>query len=179
MARPQQQQSSMLMDMRTSFNIVTLIADVHTACIRPLTRSHQGPHALGWPGFWAMLAIPLYAGLADAPGMLTYWYFWTAMVAYRRLTADRRQHTEYQGRPWMFAWFMRDELNMRALEAATMPVLAGVASAFFGEDVGTFISAGIFSFGFRYVIDSMTRARRIAAARNARIEMEQMQGYYE
>jgi hypothetical protein len=169
--------SSMLIDMRTSFNVLTFVADVHTACIRPFTRTHQGIHGMGWAGFYAMLAIPAVAALGEMPGLLTYWYVWMAMVIYRRIKADKYQHSSYQGWPWCFRWCMNNELNMRAMEAGTMPMLAGIASAVFGPEVGTFICFGFFSFGYRYVIDSMTHAQRIKASRDARIEMHQAQDY--
>ena len=174
-----QPRESPFLDARTSFYWVVFLADIHTGCIRPLTRSHMGPHGLGWPGFWAMLAIPVYAGLAEAPEMLTYWYWWMGLVIYRRITADKIQHTQYQGWPWMFDWCMNDEMNARAMEAGTMPLLGGLVACLLGEQAGAFVAAGVFSFGLRYVIDASAMARRREAARNARIDMEQMQTYYD
>jgi hypothetical protein len=73
---------------------------------------------------------------------------------------------------------MNNELNMRLMEAGTMPLLGGILCGI-SEPVGHFYAAGLFSFGFRYVIDCATVGRRKAAARNARIEMEAMQAYFE
>jgi hypothetical protein len=174
----QQRESSWLIDMRTTFNLVTFVVDTHTACIRPFTRSHMGTRGMGAAGFWAMLAIPLYAGLAEASDLLSYWYLWLGMVICRRIKADKYQHPHYQGWPWMFDWCMKSDLGSRLMEAATMPLLGSIVSAF-SEDVGLFVTAGVFSFGLRYAIDAMTSARRREAARIARIEMELMQRYYE
>jgi hypothetical protein len=176
MAKPQQQDKSVFTDMRTAFNVFTLGADIVTACVRPFTRSRIGTSGMSWAGFTAMIAIPVYAATAEAPGMLGFWHAWLAMVIYRRITADTHQHSQYQGLPWMFAW-CRSELTARALEAGTMPLLGSAAGTLFGEDVGLFISASTFAFAYRYVIDRMTVARRNEAARNARIEMESTQHY--
>lgn len=174
----QQQQPSLLTDMRTSFNILVFVADAHTACIRPFTRTGMGPRGMGTPGFWAMLFIPVYAGLARAPDMLTYWYFWIAMVIYRRLSCEKFQHPDYQGRVWMFHWCMKREIDARLMEAGTMPLLGGILCGI-SEPIGLFVTAGIFSFGLRYVVDAAAHQRRIEAIRAARMEMEAMQAYAE
>lgn len=174
----QQRQPSGLLDFRTGFNLGVFVIDTYIAGIRPFTRSHMGTRGMGAAGFWAMLFIPLYAGLAEAPDLLGYWYLWLGMVIYRRITADTCQHPYHQGSPWMFGWCVNGDLGPRLLEAATMPLLGGIVSTF-SEDVGAFITAGVFPFGLRYAIDAMTEARRREAARIARIEMEFMQRYYE
>ena len=106
-----------------------------------------------------MLFILVYAWLAESPDMITYWYLWMGMVIYRRITADKCQHSQYRGWPWMFRWCVKSEMTARLLEAATMPLLGGIVSGF-SEDVGRFVTAGVFSFGFRYLIDASTEARR-------------------
>ena len=166
------------MDMRTGFNGLTFLADIHMAAILPWTRSGMGTRGMGWPGFWAMLGIPLYAGLAEAPEMLAYWHVWMAMVIYRRLTADSWQHPQYQGRAWMFHWCMKRELDARLMEAGTMPLIGGILCGI-SEPIGLFVTAGFFSFGFRYVVDVAAHARRQEAVARARIEQEAMQAYVE
>jgi hypothetical protein len=168
----------LFIDMRNAFNIATFIADVGAATIWPFTRCHMGTRGMGMAGFWAMLFIPIYAGLARAPDLLAYWHLWLAMAVYRRITADRLQHTQFRGWPWMFLWWTRSEMSARLAEAAAMPILGAIVSAF-SEDIGRFIIVvGTFSFSYRYVLDAMTEARRQEAAWNAIREMEAMQKHF-
>jgi hypothetical protein len=174
----QQQESSMLIDMRTSFNLLNFLADAHTASIRPFTRSGMGTRGIGAPGFWAMLLILAYAGFANAPEMILYFWAWLAMVVYRRITADRRQHTDFQGWVWMFDWCLKDELKAHLLEAVSMWAIGGFLCGF-SEPLGQFVMLGAVSFGVKYAINAATVARRREAAHNARIEMETMQRQFE
>jgi hypothetical protein len=172
MAGQPQREPSMFIDQRTAFNLCTFAADAAMRCFTPFTRCHQGTRSMGLAGFGAMLLIPLWAGFAHAPDMLAYWHFWLAMVIYRRITADRVQHTQYQGWPWMFRWCANSELNARLGETAAMPVLGGIVSAF-SEDVGRFITVfGTFSYVYRFILDAMTVAHREQAAHNAIRQME-------
>jgi len=170
----QQQQPSMLVDMRTSFNIANFLADIHSACIRPFTRTGMGARGLGASGFFAGILILAYAGFADAPDMLLYFQAWVIMAVYRRITADKTQHSQFQGFVWMFDWCVKNELTARLLEAGSMWVIGGILSGF-SEAVGRFVSAGVFSLGLKYLIDASTIQRQKEAAHNARIEMEAMQ----
>jgi hypothetical protein len=171
----QQHQSSWPNDARAGFNLVTFAADVHIACIRPFTRSGMGTGGMtGMASLGAMLFIPIYAGLVEAPEMLTYWYAWLAMAIYRRIKADKSQHTEFHGIVWIFDLCVQRERTAQLLEAATMPVLGAIIGQW-SDDVGLFITTGVFSFGYRYVINVAADARRRAAAHNARIDMEAMQ----
>jgi|SRR5271166_497525 len=171
----QQQEPSMLVDMRTSFNIANFLADTHSACIRPFTRTGMGARGLGAPGFFAGILILAYAGFADAPDMLLYFQAWLIMAVYRQIfSVDKRQHTQFQGFVWAFDWAIKNELNARLLEAGSMWIIGGALSGF-SEAVGRFVSAGVFSLGLKYLIDASTVQRRKEAAHNARIEMEAMQ----
>jgi hypothetical protein len=164
--------------MRTGFNVATFLADVGMACFLPITHSHQGAHSMGKAGFCAMLAIPIWAGLARAPDLLAYWHFWMAMAIYRRITASPAEHTQYRGRPWMFSWCTNSEMTARLLEAASMPLLGAIVGEL-SLDVGRFVTVvGTFSFAYRYVLDVMTEERRSEAAWNAVREMEAMQHHF-
>jgi hypothetical protein len=170
----QQEKQSMLIDMRTSFNILYFVASIHAKCIEPFTRSGMGTRGIGAAGFWAMLFIPAYAGTVHADEMLAYWHAWVLMVIYRRVTADRKQHTDFGGWVWMFDWLIKDELNARRLEAVSMLVLGNLLSAW-SEAVGQFVTYGFFSLGIKCVIDGINRARQKEAAHNAPLEMWAMQ----
>ncbi len=174
MPRQQQQEQSFHTDMRTGFHILYIGTNVLTAGVRPVTRSGMGTRGIGAPGFWTMLFIPLYAGTTNSPEMLTYWYVWVVMVIYRRITADRHQHTNFQGWVWAFDWLIKDELNARRLEAVSMLIVGNLLSAW-SEPVGQFVSYASYALGVQCVLDAMTRTRQKEAAHNAKVEMLAMQ----
>jgi hypothetical protein len=164
----------MFTDARNVFNIATIAADVHTACIRPLTRMRMGTRGMGAAGFWAMLAIPIYAATVQSELMLTYWYVWMAMVIFQRLKADKIQHHAFQGFVWMFDWCIPNEIAARWCEAASMFAIGSLLMGW-SEPLGQFVFYSGFSFAFRCLIDGMTRQRQIEIAHNAGVEMWQMQ----
>jgi hypothetical protein len=177
MPKPQQP-PSMLIDMRTSFNLLNFVADVHTAAIRPFTRSGMGTRGLGAAGIWAGGLLLVYAGAANAPEMLRYAWVWLALVVYRRLTADRRQHSQFQGIVWMFDWLFTDEMKARLLEVVVVWIVGSYLCRF-SEPLGQFVAWGALSFAFKYAVHAATRARQSEAAHNARVEMETMQRRFE
>jgi len=158
------------MDVRTGFNIAYFIACVHAMCILPFTRSGMGTRGIDATGFWALLLIAFYTGEMHCPEMLTYWYVWVVMVVYRRLTTDKRQHTQFEGWVWPFQWIVRNEVIAKWLEALSMLIL-GTLFKKWSEPVGQFLFYGFFSLGFKCVIEGMHRARQKEAAHNARFEM--------
>jgi hypothetical protein len=178
---PQQQQpnhSLLPIDMRTGFNIWIFIVDAWCAGLWPFTRCHMGTRGMGTAGFWAMLFIPIYAGLAEAPDLLAYWHLWLAMAIYRRITADPVQDTRFQGFVWMFNWCTKSEMTARLLEAASMPLIGGILSTF-SEDIGRFLTLAIFPLSFRYLVDALTIAKREEAVANAIHDMNAMQVHFQ
>jgi hypothetical protein len=175
MPPPQQKEkSSYLIEMRHAANLLFFITDAHAMCILPFTRSHMGKRGVGAAGFWAMIGIALYAGTMNAPEMITYWYVWLCMCIYRRIFADRNQHTQYRGWVWAFDWCVRDELTARRLEVAAVFAL-GIAVMEWSQAIGQFLVYGSFSLGVQSSLAAMHRTRRLEAAHNARLEMETMQ----
>ncbi len=60
----------------------------------------------------------VYAGYARFPQLIRYVPVWMILILFRRLTADRTQHSRYQGYPWLARRFpfMKGELKARTLE---------------------------------------------------------------
>src|SRR5690349_21771385 len=103
MQRPQQEPTSPY-NLRSSFDLVMFTATILSMCILPLTRRRMGRRCMGRHGFFAMLLIFFYAGLQNSIDMFHYLYVWIGMVIFRRLTADKQQHTRYPGSVWLFDW---------------------------------------------------------------------------
>lgn len=178
---PQQQQpnnSLLPIDMRTGFNIWTYGADVWCVCLWLFTRCRMGKHGMGMAGFWAMIFIPIYAGLTRSHDLLIFWHYWMAMAIFRRITHDPAQDSRFRGFVWMFSWCTNSEMTARLLEAASMPLIGTLVSAF-SEDVGRFITLGTFPLAYRYILDALTIAKREEAVANAIHDMNAMQGHFQ
>jgi hypothetical protein len=79
------------------------VASAYGACLWPFTRSHFGSHAFaGYP--LSLIGMVVYAGWRNCDAMMTYLVVWLVALIYRRLTADRNQHSRFQGYPWVFGW---------------------------------------------------------------------------
>jgi len=170
----QQQQPSPFLDPRTVFGIGLTAADIHTAAIRPFTRSGNGIQPLGIPGVLALLLIVFYGACLNAPEMFLFFWAWLVMLFYRRFTADRRQHTQFQGYVWALDWCIKDPATAHFIEFVALWAI-GWGISFYSEPLGLFVSFSFFSFGFRYIIDLITLRRRKESIHNAHVEMDLMQ----
>ena len=169
-----QQQPTNLYDARASFNLFNAVANVHAKCLLPFTRCHMGKHGMGLlPSIFAAFLMLAYAQYARAPEMLLFCRAWLVMAVLRRLTADRRQHTEYEGWPWLFG-FLRNQQLARLLEAGSLWLIGGWLSTY-SVPLGRFVAAGAFSYGFKYAVDRIVDGRMQDAAHDAPIEMAWLQ----
>lgn len=99
--KPREMPESKNVEGRDIVNLSFQLASIHAACVWPFTRSGFGTHAFsGYP--WSLLLMLGYAAARPCPAMQWYIPAWLLMVLYRRATADRRQHSKYQGAPWLF-----------------------------------------------------------------------------
>src|SRR4051812_25602941 len=99
----QQRPRSMMDDARDGFNLVNILASVHSMAILPFTRTGMGVWGMGADGFWSMMLIFVYGCMMNSPAMLfCYLPAWFVMAVRHKLFPDRRQHPRYQGYPWIF-----------------------------------------------------------------------------
>ena len=76
------------------------------------------------PAALAMLAIFWYAAETRSDVMMTYLWVWLGMVIWRRLTPGKGVTTEYQGKPWLTAWLVKNEMFARIAEAVLVFAVA-------------------------------------------------------
>lgn len=152
-------------------NIGFTLASIHTACITPFIRSRFGTHAFaGYP--MAGLLMFFYAGFARCPLLLWYIPAWMAMIAYRRLTADRNQHSRYQGYPWVFGW-MANEYVARVFEVF-IAFFAAVFLSMVSKPLSKFVMAEIVSLIIVLATECATLGARKRALHDAQIEARHM-----
>ena len=158
-------------DARDGFNIAGFALTAHAMTILPFTRTGMGIRGLGAYGFWAMVMIFFYALLMGSPAMLLYLALWLVMAVRHRLFPDRRQHSAYQGYPWLFGWMVKDEYIARCVEAASMFLIGSLLYGL-SQAVGLFVVCGTFSLGAKYVMEHSLHLRRVQAAHDWQAEAD-------
>jgi hypothetical protein len=84
-------------------NIAYNLASAYGACLWPFIRCRFGSHAFA--GYvLSAIGMGVYAAYRNCGAMAWYFIAWTIAVAFRRLTADRNQHSRYQGDAFVFGW---------------------------------------------------------------------------
>lgn len=152
-------------------NVVFSIASIHAACITPFLRSRFGSHAFaGYP--LAALLMFFYAGFANCPLLAWYILPWMAMIAFRRITSDRNQHSRYQGYPWVFAR-LANEYAARVAEVFIC-FFAALFLSTVSEPLAAFVMAEIVSLLIVLATEQATLQARKRAMRDAQIEARQM-----
>jgi hypothetical protein len=118
-------------------------AIVYSGAFTPILRSGFGTKAFrAYIGTLVLMIV--YAGTYNCPELIRYLPYWLAMVAFRRITSDRRQHSQYQGYPWLAAIIMRKELRARLLEP-WLCFFAGLALMPYSEPLAMFVMGGCVS----------------------------------
>jgi hypothetical protein len=175
---PDQQPEPFLPDMRSSANLIYWLVSAFGMTVLPFVRQGFGKHGIGLPGLLAGAIIWLYAGLADAPEMLTYFVVWAAFCIYRRMTHDPRQHTQYQGYPLLTGWLFKSEMTARLAEAGLVWIAGGILSGL-SPALGQFLSFGAYALSLKYMLDGAVIERQKEAAHDAittmKIQQERME----
>lgn len=150
-------------------DIANTVAMILAGPFLPFLRSHCGSHAFYklWP---TAVYIPLYAGFANAPEILHWFYPWLIALIFRGLTYDRNQDSNYRGWPWLAGLFCRRERTARFLEAL---LLLG-AGYWLEGPTGNFLMIGAAGLFVTLRIDAMVVGARERMIRDARIRGEQM-----
>jgi len=161
--KPREMPESTNVEGKDIVNLSFQLASIHAACVWPFTRSGFGTHAFrGYP--WSLLLMLGYAAARPCPAMQWYIPAWLLMVLYRRSTANRHQHSKYQGYPWLFK-------RQNAQVAFSMEMIscffAAVFAAMADQALADFLMAAIVSlFAVMMieaaVIDARRRAKRDA-----------------
>ncbi len=155
-------------------NVVFGIATIYSGCFTPLIRSGFGTHAFA-SYFFSMIGMYVYAGYAYCPQLVLYLPVWIVMVAFRRITADRTQHSRYQGFPWLVAIlpFARKELHARMLEPWLL-FFGGMFLFQYSEPLGKFVMGGCAALLVVLATEMEVVRARKRAMHDARVNAERM-----
>ncbi len=167
----QEKQEGMLLSNSDTFNLLYFCINVYAWALLPFLRTGIGRNGMGVPALVAMFVILWNAGENHSQEMLTYFWFWFAMVVWRRLTPGKGVISVYQGWPCLTAWLVGDEMLARLAEAVLVWVVGNWLRGW-SEAVGQFVTYGSFALGLKYWLESTFIARQEEAIEDARIEME-------
>jgi hypothetical protein len=174
----QQPDPSLNARMKESFHWLYFLANAYAACLLPFIRHGMGTRGIGAAGFFAWLLMLAYAGHTASPEMLIYIKAWFVFAVYRRIRADRRQLTGYQGWPLLTGWLIRSDRLARAVEAVLV-YLIGSHLCQWSESVGRFIACGAYALAAKLYIETAIQRQHQEAAHNAVVQMEIMQARME
>jgi hypothetical protein len=155
------------LNLKQAVNVTYLVSSVVELAFLPFYRGHMGTHSLNL-GLFTYIFILFYGGLGRAMWIATdYLPVWLAAAAWRRLTADRRQHSRYRGRIWLFR---RYERLGRYAEVALLYAMGGL---FEHPPSRMFFRMGAAASLIVTYVDRFTAERRALQRHDAEIEMDQ------
>lgn len=160
-----------------TFNLLVILLSAHATCLRVFLRYGFGSEALGANGLGAFLLILAYAGFSNSPEMLTYFWLWfAALIAQRCRTGvlaatGRREHSRYNGWPWLTGLVTRNELAAKAAEGPLCLIIGAILCEW-SEQVGYFVMFGMVSLTGLHIIDRIAIEMQIRRMRDAEIEMQ-------
>ena len=160
---------------KESLNWLYFLANTYAVCVLPFLRKNMGIRAIGTPGFFAWLAMLLYAGHTGSPEMLLYIKAWFACVLYHRfIRPDRRQDTGFQGWPILTDWLIKRDTPARALEAVLV-YLIGWQLCAWSESVGQFVAYASYALTVKLFVQSAVQRQENEDTHNAIVRMQIMQ----
>lgn len=169
-------------NVKSSMNLLYLVASAHATCFTVFLRRGFGTEALGLNGIIALVIILLYAGETRDPYMA--WYFWAwllALIAQRLDTfllvrKGNREHSRYDGWPniALALPFVKTEAIAKNLVEPLMCFLGGVLLCPLSESLGGFVMLGFFSLVIKRGLESQANRMQVQRLRDAEIEQRQL-----
>ncbi len=150
-------------------NVVHFFADAICAWFTPVLRSGIGSHAMYRSTVPAAIGLLMFSGFADCPLIAWYIPVWLVLVAFRRATASRHQHSLYRGTPWLL--FFLSEKRARMLEPVMMFGIATFLSQY-SAALADFFTLGAIAMGIVFMIDMAMISTFKRRQRDMQIEME-------
>jgi hypothetical protein len=168
-------QRTMTDDARDGFNMAAFLLNSHAMTILNFTRTGMGVRGGERLNAAAAAMILVYGCMTNSPVMLlVYFPAWLLMVVRQRLFPDRRQHSRYQGWPWLVGWLVKDEYQARCVEAALL-LLFGSLLFDVSPAAGLFLLCGSVSLTAKYVVEHVLHERRVRAWNDWQAEAEEWQ----
>jgi hypothetical protein len=146
-----------------SINSWYAIGIIVSTAFTPFLRAHFGYAVFAWTGPICLVGLIFYGGLARIPFILNvYIPAWLLMVIVRRITADKRETSDYRGR----LMFIPNQTVGRIIEIA---IMSGIGYFFqnWAKGMSHFAYAGAMSLGLVFVLERMAQAAKIRQMEDA------------
>jgi hypothetical protein len=155
-------------------NILYVLTTIYNGCLTPVIRSGFGARAFAWYPASLILMI-FYGGAAHCPEMQIYIGVWFMFIVMRRLTPNKRQHSRYQGYPWLCRLipFVRNEYQARLLEPWVV-FFGGIFLLDVSPGMAQFLIFGCISLFLTLLAEVSALSARKRAMEDARKEAKQM-----
>jgi len=153
-------------------NILYSLAAVVNGCFTPFLRSGFGSRAFGAYPF-SLLLMVVYGGFANCQEMSLYIPAWLMFVIMRQMKTDKRQHSRYQGYPWLCRIITRNEYQARMIEPW---VVFGIGLCLVGAApaLAQFMVIGCASLFVTLCVETASLQARKRAMEDARKDAQQM-----
>ena len=168
MRNPQQQERSNWGNMRSSANLLYLLACAHSTCITVFTRRSFGVATLGINGaaaFALLLGVICFTGSSAMARFLFVWFAAVAIqcaIMFIRSWRGQYEHSRYEGYPWLgfMVPFVRRVEGAKLWEMMFC-LVAGTFLLGVDEVLGTFVFCGLFSLMGKAAIEGQIEQNRV------------------
>jgi hypothetical protein len=179
-----QQQNQDILNAKSGFNLLRILAGAHVTTITVFTHTGFGSEALGFRGLSAVILLWACLSFTGDEFYLNYLYaFIIALVIQRvttfvKLSQGARIHSRSDGILWLAVWFPISS-DLAAMLEPLLCFAASVGLAWL-EDEGLYPLAnwlffGSLSLGFDWALHEMMLRKRVQAREDALLEMEEFQ----
>jgi len=183
-----QQQNQEILDAKSGFNLLRILAGAHATTIIVFTHTGFGSEALGFRGITAaLLLLACFTFTGNEFYLNFFWAFLVALAVQRvttvfKLRKGYRIHSRFDGLPLLAVWFLISAKLAEILE----PVLCLAAGMFLmwleNEELyplAYWLFLGFLSLGFELAVFEFSMHKRVQAREDALLEMEQFQERWE
>jgi hypothetical protein len=153
-------------------NIIYGLAAIVNGCFTPFLRSGFGSRGFASHPISLILMIA-YGGFANCPEMSLDIPAWLMFVIMRQMKTNKRQHSRYQGYPWLCRIITRNEYQARMIEPWVVFGM-GICLTNAAPALGQFLIIGCASLFVTLCIETASIQARKRAMEDARHEAEQM-----
>lgn len=175
----QEKEDSYCTDIRNSFNVIVMIANIHATCLLPFIRCNFGTNAPGLTACGSLLLILVVVSETQDQAMLAYLLLWLAALMYQRartnwLVARGWQvHSRYWGWPWLAMLFLvkKSEDRAKNLEPLLCFFIGGLLCSV-SPNLGFLVLSGIVSLTITRGVYLEATKRRVTAMRDLQIEQK-------
>lgn len=171
------QQPGDVVTMRSSFNLLYVLALIHMRMVTPFLRTKTGSRARGLLSVIAgVFMFYLAHGLYDQM-LLNYFWAWLIAVLVQGWTSNKRAHSRYDGVPkvaFLLCPFNKDEGVAKFVIEPVICLGAGYFLLQYSDALGKLVMSSAFSMMFVFRLYQHTQDKRERDIIDARLEAESL-----